>query len=648
MAEATDKSPRQRSDSAIEYRIAMSSDSETLGSDISANQCPKAKEAVDFDSNCCGICLLEDDRAIRGWVDSCDHYFCFVCIMEWAKVESRCPMCKRRFSTIRRPPKPGVFPSERIVNVPVRDQAYHHFGNVTTGPSDPYAEVDCGICHGTADESFLLICDLCDSAAHTYCVGLGHTVPEGDWFCHDCTVSRAEHANGEIDAVFDDRNNFRNFYRKPSAETHVSICDIVAEPYTREDERPPSIGSSHPNRPSSPIALNSENFAVNNSSSMSVARTLLRCRNVNAHIQALRENWNALRSGSMTFSSILGDSGGESSQKYNVGASCPKQDNNACSYDTEKAWKMMDKAKSIQRACERTGIIHQVSKHPLGKVNVPKEVANVKSSSATNNRQLGNKDFGWHFKHHSLETDNKRYKPQKSENREQGRVTRTGIPKFTESSLTIHSLVSFDSPSSRKAETSFQVDVHHRNGVRLSQKNLGDSFNAINEREGYGSLIIPDGPVPRSLDLSHANLKFGASSLCKEDLLHRPKSHVEIESAKNKARRDDDAKSEIQSLVKLNLKLICKDKQLGVDTFKEVARLATHTILAACGLEHSKSCVRSFPTSMCTHSEQVQQLHKSTLMPRSCRECFYAYVKDVVNFITVEKMGSTGSCRVLP
>ncbi|RVW17103.1 hypothetical protein CK203_076045 [Vitis vinifera] len=480
---------------------------------------PKAKEAVDFDSNCCGICLLEDDRAIRGWVDSCDHYFCFVCIMEWAKVESRCPMCKRRFSTIRRPPKPGVFPSERIVNVPVRDQgswescgsvptfillylwaignAYHHFGNVTTGPSDPYAEVDCGICHGTADESFLLICDLCDSAAHTYCVGLGHTVPE--------------------------------------------------EPYTREDERPPSIGSSHPNRPSSPIALNSENFAVNNSSSMSVARTLLRCRNVNAHIQALRENWNALRSGSMTFSSILGDSGGESSQKYNVGASCPKQDNNACSYDTEKAWKMMDKAKSIQRACERTGIIHQIS-DGISSIILLKQI-----TKDTNLRSRKIK--------------------------------------------------------SKESRDSFQVDVHHRTGVRPSQKNLVDSFNAINERDGYGSLIIPDGPVPRSPDLSHANLKFGASSLCKEDLLHRPK---------------------------------------GVDTFKEVARLATHTILAACGLEHSKSCVRSFPTSMCTHSEQVQQLHKSTLMPRSCRECFYAYVKDVVNFITVEKMGSTGSCRVLP
>lgn len=121
-AGADKKSPRRRSDPVSEYHRTMSSDSETLGSNISANECRKGKEAMDFDANCCGICLLEDGSAIRGWIDSCDHYFCFVCIMEWAKVESRCPMCKRRFSTIHRPPKPGVFPSERIVNVPVRDQ----------------------------------------------------------------------------------------------------------------------------------------------------------------------------------------------------------------------------------------------------------------------------------------------------------------------------------------------------------------------------------------------------------------------------------------------------------------------------------------------------------------------------------------------
>lgn len=77
------------------------------------------------EQECCGICLNESGDGttiIRGCIDSCDHYFCFVCIIEWSKVESKCPMCKRRFSTIRRPPKPPVFPSERVVNVPVRDQ----------------------------------------------------------------------------------------------------------------------------------------------------------------------------------------------------------------------------------------------------------------------------------------------------------------------------------------------------------------------------------------------------------------------------------------------------------------------------------------------------------------------------------------------
>ena len=280
---------------------------------------------------------------------------------------------------------------------------------------------------------------------------------------------------------------------------------------------------------------------------------------MNAHIQALRENWNALRSGSMTFSSILGDSGGESSQKHDVGGSCPKQENKASSYDTEKAWKMMDKAKSIRRAHAKIGIIYQVSKHPPGKLNIQKEAANVQTSFATNNHQLGNKDYGWHFKHHSLETSNKRYKPQKSERQEQGGVTRMGIPNLNENSPTTHSVGSFE-----KAETSFQVDVHHRNGVRLSQKRLGDSFNIIRERDGYGSLISPNGSVPKSPNLPHANLNFGASSLSKEVLFHRQNVHVEKESAKNKARRDDDAKSEIQSLVKLNLKLLSKDKQLGM------------------------------------------------------------------------------------
>lgn len=70
----------------------------------------------------CSICFLEYGKAVRGEIDCCDHYFCFFCIMEWSKIESRCPACRRRFHTIRRPPKDGIFALERIVKVPVRDQ----------------------------------------------------------------------------------------------------------------------------------------------------------------------------------------------------------------------------------------------------------------------------------------------------------------------------------------------------------------------------------------------------------------------------------------------------------------------------------------------------------------------------------------------
>ncbi|KAI3785634.1 hypothetical protein L1987_44758 [Smallanthus sonchifolius] len=189
----------------------------------------------------CGVCLLDEGMSLRGFIDSCDHYFCFVCIMEWAKVESRCPICKRRFSSIRRPRKDGIFLSERIVNVPVRDQIYNYNGNATIGPHDPYSQVKCSVCSASSDDHLLLLCDLCDSAAHSYCVGLGNTVPESDWFCKDCTFSRDEHAKVETDTTSDDNNSNNNNYPSRSNTekitcSEVSILDIVRDSSVHQSE----------------------------------------------------------------------------------------------------------------------------------------------------------------------------------------------------------------------------------------------------------------------------------------------------------------------------------------------------------------------------------------------------------------------------
>lgn len=51
---------------------------------------------------------------------------------------------------------------------------------------DPYGNVVCTECQQGDDESLMLLCDICDSCAHTYCVGLGRVVPEGNWYCDCC------------------------------------------------------------------------------------------------------------------------------------------------------------------------------------------------------------------------------------------------------------------------------------------------------------------------------------------------------------------------------------------------------------------------------------------------------------------------------
>ena len=88
-------------------------------------------------SDCCGICY---GASMRGEIDCCTHFFCFVCIMEWSKHESRCPLCRQRFSSVKRPHRPGLFSSSRLVKIPIRDQVIllcftfhsvtHHFGCV--------------------------------------------------------------------------------------------------------------------------------------------------------------------------------------------------------------------------------------------------------------------------------------------------------------------------------------------------------------------------------------------------------------------------------------------------------------------------------------------------------------------------------------
>ncbi|KAI9803256.1 MAG: hypothetical protein M1825_002047 [Sarcosagium campestre] len=48
----------------------------------------------------------------------------------------------------------------------------------------------CPLCGTGGDEEVLLLCDGCDVAFHTYCLGL-ESVPSGHWYCEECDAQRA-------------------------------------------------------------------------------------------------------------------------------------------------------------------------------------------------------------------------------------------------------------------------------------------------------------------------------------------------------------------------------------------------------------------------------------------------------------------------
>ncbi|XP_058083411.1 uncharacterized protein LOC131231284 [Magnolia sinica] len=155
----------------------------------------------DLGKQVCGICLSEEHNGIvRGILNSCIHYFCFTCIMEWSKVESRCPVCKQRFSTISKPARwdVGIGLTKEVISVLERDQVYQPSEEEMRGYFDPYENVVCAVCQQGVHGDLLLLCDICDSAAHTYCVGLGLEVPEGNWYCEGCMPSNPRYSDMQV------------------------------------------------------------------------------------------------------------------------------------------------------------------------------------------------------------------------------------------------------------------------------------------------------------------------------------------------------------------------------------------------------------------------------------------------------------------
>ncbi|XP_074278067.1 uncharacterized protein LOC141601665 isoform X2 [Silene latifolia] len=577
---------------------------------------------------------------------------------------------------------------------------YDAFGE----PVDPYGQVKCSVCKGSKDECLLLLCDLCDSASHTYCVGLGATVPEDDWYCHDCDLLRAEQSDNEMgdnveNSPVPKEVKLENADVDESATSApVSIFDIVreAEEPRRANpgtERLLKLASSNKTKFSS-SAIVSDRASSSSSSKLrqpnmiplsnnreSNARTLRKCRDVNKNLSVLRDNWDAFRAGSLSFSAQLSCPSGKVGQKKEAkmtpkrscqsqstmfsqsktretsGDPTPKEQ----SYNVQRAWKLMSAAKSLQLA-NKAKKDSSAPKNKQGlKVDegVSKYVLSAKkdlmcaNGTTPNLAKKVNGSLSQILCKHSTSDVPRSYVAPEAQKKVQTNI-------FSNKS----SLAS-SGPSSHGAVVG-NCDVSSTNTQRqrisaTPEKKAG-KFSFCGKSKDEAQNCVTDSRYERASLASGANLspslpKFSSDrqiSVCPAFLPETVARDCDLSSNKlkekevsecprssgdkmtKKASKDGEAKGEILSLVKLNMKLLCKEKRLESETFKEIARLSTHTILASCGLAH-RDIVRSIPTLVCHHVNQVQHLPRSALLPHSCRDCFYTFVKDVVNSILSEK-----------
>lgn len=317
----------------------------------------------------CGICLTEEEVG-RGKLDCCDHYFCFGCIMEWSKVESRCPICKQRFVTIVKLPVPGMSRSRpRTFHIPHKNQVYEPSEEEIRLFTDPYLHVVCTECQQAGDERLLLLCDGCDAAAHTYCVGLGRKVPRGDWFCNTCSIQVQGFQNDDHDEVYNESqehdDGFNDLQDEEHDEDHSShMLNVVVEEQPIQRGRPrrraaasrlnqdgrrhtrlhPAPTLSQEARAAIPIQepSGSSPLSSGSESTPASARTLSSQRIIRQRVNDIRNNWDQLRRGEVQFGSI------SRSASRTLASQAGRNQSAEPSNDISQAWAMMEHARALR------------------------------------------------------------------------------------------------------------------------------------------------------------------------------------------------------------------------------------------------------------------------------------------------------------
>ncbi|KAK9274810.1 hypothetical protein L1049_022062 [Liquidambar formosana] len=159
-----------------------------------------------FEGERCGICM--DIIIDRGVLDCCQHWFCFLCIDNWASITNLCPLCQNEFQLITCVPVYDTIGSNKVDDDSFSredDWCIEGKNNTLSFPSyyiDENAVIcldgdGCKIRSGSAtieEDSNLdtsIACDSCDMWYHAFCVGFDpENTSESTWLCPRCVVDK--------------------------------------------------------------------------------------------------------------------------------------------------------------------------------------------------------------------------------------------------------------------------------------------------------------------------------------------------------------------------------------------------------------------------------------------------------------------------
>jgi Ring finger domain/PHD-finger len=143
------------------------------------------EKKTDYQETCL-ICLSAFEKGTIRGILPCDHFqFCLHCILGWAEVTNKCPVCQGRFLFLQsgRVKRNSLDIFNRI-EVEEREQGGFILDNLN---------IACKYCGSESEQDRLLLCDTCGDGAHITCLGMEEYPQLEEWYCDTCLIALPYH-----------------------------------------------------------------------------------------------------------------------------------------------------------------------------------------------------------------------------------------------------------------------------------------------------------------------------------------------------------------------------------------------------------------------------------------------------------------------